>query len=324
MAIGKQFDEEKGYAASREIPAAVAQYMKATGKSEEQVAKEIINEDPEWLDWRTHTSQPGNSTPDDNGWTDLKKLGLGIANSWEDHRNNTDPMWRVGLVNAIFGDPSMLGQYYQMQNANEQAERNRILQNAYNEQIKSQSKAEEDALKNAQAEKTFRDTVAGLQDTGKELSNREKNMVMTAYNELSDVSKAKYSKTMEDLGLVTVEQTAPGASANEQSSVRKYKTELDQKYTKDEVQNRKAEIVMMENGPKKLAKAKELNQLILDNQANVEGGLGNGFSPEELKKFGTVAAKQPKKGDVIDAKTFKQWRDKIKVKAAGKGMYEVL
>lgn len=324
MAIGKQFDEETGYAASRataEIPAAVAQYMKATGKSEEQVAQEIINEDPEWLDWTTHTNYPGNSTPEDNGWTDLKKLGLSIGNSWMNHRNNTDPMWRVGLVNAMFGDPSMLGQYYQMQNQNEQNERNRILQNAYNEQMKAQSKAEETALKNAQAEKTFRDTVAGLQDTGKELSNREKNMVMTAYNELSDVAKAKYSKTMEDLGLVTVE---PDESVAAQQNAPRYGTDIVQKYTKDDVENLKAEIKMMPNGPEKKAKAEELNQTILENQANVEGGLGDGFTPEELKKFGTVAAKPPKKGDIIDAKTFKQWRDKIKVKAAGKGMYEVL
>lgn len=136
MAIGKQFDEEMGYAASRELPPAVAQYMKATGKSEEQVAKEIINEDPEWLDWTTHTKHPGNSTPEDNGWTDLKKLGLGIgrsvSDSWMNHRNNTDPMWRVGLVNAIFGDPSMLGQYYQMQNQNAENEKNRQAQNEYN------------------------------------------------------------------------------------------------------------------------------------------------------------------------------------------------
>lgn len=153
MAIGKQFDEEMGYAASRELPAAVAQYMKATGKSEEQVAQEIINEDPEWLDWTTHTKHPGNSTPEDNGWTDLKKLGLGIANSWEDHRNNTDPMWRVGLVNAMFGDPSMLGQYYQMQNANEQAELSRKQQQEYNDYWRRVELAAEQKEKDAIAAK---------------------------------------------------------------------------------------------------------------------------------------------------------------------------
>lgn len=140
MAIEKQFDEEMGYAASRELPVAVAQYMKATGKSEEQVAKEIINKDPEWLDWTTHTKHPGNSTPEDNGWTDLKKLGLGISrsvsDSWMNHRNNTDPMWRVGLVNAMFGDPSMLGQYYQMQNQNAENEKNRQVQKEYNDMFK--------------------------------------------------------------------------------------------------------------------------------------------------------------------------------------------
>lgn len=315
MAIGKQFDEETGYAASRDIPPQVLAYMQSTGKTEEEVAEEILEAAKE------EEKQPQYTTPEDNGWTDLKKLFGSIGKSVSDYRDTTDPMYRVGLVNAIFGDPSMLGQYYQMQNQNEQNRLNREAQMAYNSQIKAVEDANADALKNAQAEKTFRDTVAGVQDTGKELSNREKNMVMTAYNELSDTAKAKYSKTMEDLGLVTVEQTE---SAAQQSAAPRYGTDITQKYTKDDVQNLKSEIKMMLNGPEKLAKAKELNQLILDNQASVEGGLGDGFTPEELKKFGTVAAKQPTKGDIIDAKTFKQWRDKIKVKAAAKGKYEVL
>lgn len=57
-----------------------------------------------------------------------KKARESIAKSWNDYRDSTDPMFRVGLVNAIFGDNSGLNAYYQMQNSNAEAQKNRDFQ----------------------------------------------------------------------------------------------------------------------------------------------------------------------------------------------------
>lgn len=112
----------------KNIDEIMKQYAKDMGMTEDQLASYILQEYGE--------PQKGIVTPDDNGWTDLKKLGLAIGDSWNKHRENTDPMWRVGLVNAIFGDTSMLGQYYQMQNQNAENEKNRQTQEAYNNMFK--------------------------------------------------------------------------------------------------------------------------------------------------------------------------------------------
>lgn len=83
----------------------------------------------------------------------LNSLGLGIKESVKDYRTKTDPMYRMGLVNSIFGDNSMLNNYYQMQNANKQAEENRKAQQEYNTMIKSMEEAKLNQQKYNAAEK---------------------------------------------------------------------------------------------------------------------------------------------------------------------------
>ena len=51
-----------------------------------------------------------------------------IADSWNNWRDNTDPQYRVSLVNAMFGDTAPLHAYYQQQNAANEAAKNREFQ----------------------------------------------------------------------------------------------------------------------------------------------------------------------------------------------------
>ena len=152
----------------------IEQILKATGMTEQELAMQILkaneetvnydqpvvpfkksdedfamNDDmPNWKTYYKKETKPrkGLVTPEDNGYSDLKRLGLwikenqnadeernkkareSIAKSWNDYRDSTDPMFRVGLVNAIFGDNSGLNAYYQMQNSNAEAQKNRDLQ----------------------------------------------------------------------------------------------------------------------------------------------------------------------------------------------------
>lgn len=83
----------------------------------------------------------------------LNSLGLGIKESVKDYRTKTDPLYRMGLLNSIFGDNSMLNNYYQMQNANKQAEENRKAQQEYNTMIKSMEEAKQNQQRYNAAEK---------------------------------------------------------------------------------------------------------------------------------------------------------------------------
>jgi hypothetical protein len=70
----------------------------------------------------------GLTTRDDNGWTDVKKLGKMIYEGATD----IDPLLQLGLVNHVFGNDSVLSMY----NANKQAEQAREAQREYNKMIK--------------------------------------------------------------------------------------------------------------------------------------------------------------------------------------------
>ena len=79
-----------------------------------------------------------------------------IAKSVNDWRDSHPEQWRVGMVNAMFGDNSLLSQYYSAKQAAEEAEKNRESQREYNEYLKEydRKKAErEEAVLKAQEER---------------------------------------------------------------------------------------------------------------------------------------------------------------------------
>lgn len=59
-----------------------------------------------------------------------------IAKSVNDWRDSHPEQWRVGMVNAMFGDNSMLSQYYAAKQAAEEGEKNRQTQREYNQYLK--------------------------------------------------------------------------------------------------------------------------------------------------------------------------------------------
>lgn len=102
----------------------------------EPMGEEI--EFPSWLDWRTHTEHVGNSTPEDNGFTDVKKVYDKVTK----YNNGVDPIWQLGMIDKAFnGSDALLNTW----NSNRQAEKNREAQEAYNLAMKEESKAETDA-----------------------------------------------------------------------------------------------------------------------------------------------------------------------------------
>lgn len=133
MSVNKNFEYETGYFGEDGIPETVKEYMKATGKTLEEVAKEIVDSNlsnepkQEVIEPETEVE----TEEVDEGPGLLKRIGLGIMDipkSVSDWRDTHDDMWRVGLVNAMFGDNSTLNNWYANQNAMKEAEKNREFQ----------------------------------------------------------------------------------------------------------------------------------------------------------------------------------------------------
>lgn len=59
-----------------------------------------------------------------------------ISKSVNDWRDSHPEQWRVGMVNAMFGDNNMLSQYYSAKHAAEEGEKNRQAQREYNQYLK--------------------------------------------------------------------------------------------------------------------------------------------------------------------------------------------
>lgn len=133
MSVNKNFEYETGYYGEDGIPETVKEYMKATGKTVEEVAKEIVDSnlsnEPKQEVVEPETAVETEEVDEGPGL--LKRIGLGIMDipkSVSDWRDTHDDMWRVGLVNAMFGDNSTLNNWYANQNAMKEAEKNREFQ----------------------------------------------------------------------------------------------------------------------------------------------------------------------------------------------------
>lgn len=325
MAFNKNFDDETGYAASRDLPVIVAQYMQATGKSEEEVAKEILKAQEE--------SKPvkGIVTPEDNGWTDLKKLGLwikenanadeernarareAIAKSWNDYRDRTDPWFRTGLVNAIFGDSSMLNGYYNAMNSNAEAEKNRELQEKINTAMnKSSGNSIEDALNKKENQKwldeqgypALDEAFASMEEQANSTGTftpgditpstvaKFVNTAKAIKKKGGDVSKYEHLLNIdEDGNIVSFNYDALKADPNKPKGTKEVKAERDAFLAgiKQRIQNMN---VFLKNNPKEKPKYNEMYKSIQD---EIQSEMDNGATDIDMSWLGARSKDKPPK-----------------------------
>jgi hypothetical protein len=130
---------------------------KATGLTEDELASLIIAKENEgWTNAEIAEWFAANRDADKQRRASEREA---IANSVTDWRDSHPEQWRVGMVNSIFGDNSMLSQYYAAENAAKESEKNRQSQSEYNQYLKEYDRANaerEEAIRKAD-EKRQRD-----------------------------------------------------------------------------------------------------------------------------------------------------------------------
>jgi len=99
----------------------------------------------------------------------LAAAGESVANSVNDWRDSHPEQWRVGMVNALFGDNSMLSQHYAAKNAAEESEKNREAQNEYNEYLKEYDRANAQKEKDAAYKKELKDAEVEMASLNRDL-----------------------------------------------------------------------------------------------------------------------------------------------------------
>lgn len=126
-------------------------YNPAGGKRYQQLQE--YKEDPSLFD-RFKSMYAANKEADEQRRASERAA---IANSVNDWRDSHPEQWRVGMVNSIFGDNSMLSQYYASKNASEESEKNRQSQNEYNQYLKEYDRANAAAEQSAAYKKELKE-----------------------------------------------------------------------------------------------------------------------------------------------------------------------
>lgn len=123
-----------------------------------------------------------------------------IANSVTDWRDSHPEQWRVGMVNSIFGDNSLLSQYYASKNAAEESEKNRQNQSEYNEYLREYDRANSQKEAEVELASLNRDLVKSRpSDAAVILKRRE--ALLNKYPDLKsdesdDTAKNEYEKEL--------------------------------------------------------------------------------------------------------------------------------
>ena len=107
-----------------------------------------------------------------------------IAKSVNDWRDSHPEQWRVGMVNAMFGDNSLLSQYYSAKHAAEEGEKNRAAQREYNQYLKDYDRAKEAAEKSAAYKKE-------LKEAEVELASLDRDLIKARPTEAAVIRKRK-------------------------------------------------------------------------------------------------------------------------------------
>ena len=136
-------------------------YNPTGGKRYQQWQEE--KEDPSLLD-RFKSWYAANKDADEQRNAAAREA---IAKSVNDWRDSHPEQWRVGMVNAMFGDNSLLSQYYAAKQAAEEGEKNRQTQREYNQYLKEYDRAklaEEKAKRDSVNQATAKAKIAELLD----------------------------------------------------------------------------------------------------------------------------------------------------------------
>lgn len=95
--------------------------------------------------------------------------GESVANNVNDWRDSHPEQWRVGMINSIFGDNSMLSQYYAAKHADEVSEKNLESQREYNEYLKEYDRANAEAEKRSAYQKELKEAEAAMAELNRDL-----------------------------------------------------------------------------------------------------------------------------------------------------------
>lgn len=267
--------------------------------------------------WRSHTMPKGNSTPDDNGWTDLKKLGSSIGSGLKKAftpNKAIDPLWQLGVIDDAFGDDSK----FKMWNQNVESRKQREAQYEYNKMLKAMDEAQQEKEKTVAATKaasdekiaqqkaqketdeknleTFLNTINGL-NTGRVLNDTEKAILKVQYNRLNNTDKNEYQSVYNKLyGENTVGEGSGENVANDDGEpTSTYGTPEQQSKHKTYVANEKSDIEAMPNGTDKQDRMKKLNSYIKKYGSSVENGLGSQYTTKQINA--AAPKKEYKLGD---------------------------
>lgn len=274
--------------------------------------------------WRSHTMPEGNSTPDDNGWTDLKKLGSTIGSGLKKAftpNKAIDPLWQLGVIEDAFGDDSK----FKMWNQNVEARKQREAQYEYNKMLKAMDEAQaakeksiaaaksasDERIASAKAQKetdeknldTFLSTLDKL-NTGRALTDTEKSILNVQFNRLNETDKTAYQDIFDSLHGDTI--TTPKEiveAASEEPETTKYATPEQQSKYKTFVSAERENISAMKNSKEKQDAMKKLNSYISKHSLEVENGLGKQYTTKEIN------AAAPKKEWVIGDKWSGLYKD---------------
>lgn len=178
-------------------------YNPAGGKRYQQLQE--YKEDPSLFD-RFKSSYAANKEADEQRRASEREA---IANSVNDWRDSHPEQWRVGMVNSIFGDNSLLSQYYASKNAAEESEKNRQTQTEYNQYLKEYDRANAAAEQSAAYKKELKEAEVELaslnrdfikaRPTEAEVIRKRQEALLSKYPELKsdDGVKNAYDKERE-------------------------------------------------------------------------------------------------------------------------------
>lgn len=179
---------------------------KATGLSEDELASLIIAKEKEgWTNSEIAEWFAANRDADKQRRASERASIVNCVNDW---RDSHPEQWRVGMVNAMFGDNSMLSQYYASKNAAEESEKNRQNQSEYNQYLKEYDRANTQKEQDAAYKKELKDAEVEMASLNRDLVKadapeaavikKRQEVLITKYPELSSSNDEAIAKQKEE------------------------------------------------------------------------------------------------------------------------------
>lgn len=134
--------------------------------------------------------------------------GESVANNVNDWRDSHPEQWRVGMINSIFGDNSMLSQYYAAKHADEVSEKNLESQREYNEYLKEYDRAKAEAEKSSAYKQELKEAEAAMAELNRDLVKanptdsavilKQQEALIAKYPELTNSNETAVEKQKEE------------------------------------------------------------------------------------------------------------------------------